>query len=543
MQLKTLQRFIAAAPILLSVTAIQVQAQTMDVSKSTYPQIHDVNTTVLQSGKGYELKQITYYSDDTDQQQSNTLFYIHSINGAINAAAEAGLPDSERDGIVADYSHKNCSKDDLDCLKKEISLIVVNKDVAEHLNDTPEQFSSFAQSLSVQPQIRERMLSMASGVKTDSLLPINNFYSCNSRSKEDFTLNKDFDQPYRESKSAVNGNASLNGEIDASFHVGAKAQVFYSVYSKLCIPHRVEVNKVVASANYKVNGNFDVHGSVAGNIKTWDWAIKDPVIGKGGFKIVSMPFLYDVRMPISAGVGDIHYQANGEVGLKKQLDIEGNFTYECTKNECKKVDSAYNDNGLVKLDDIKYQALASMSLTPHINMMIEADVFNGYVHAQAGVDASMPITVTGYAGNECGNGNGIGPDDTVAAGFVNVDLHVNAAAEGHAFHKEFLDKSWPLVNKNILFTDIVHPSSALSPIVRSTMTGQNVDLSVGLRSCVGKIPSSFQNYIVNWGDGSTQNINDMNGGTSLQHAYSEPGDYHVTVKHKTGPSTTVDVKA
>ncbi|RYV03483.1 hypothetical protein SOPP22_04245 [Shewanella sp. OPT22] len=543
MYLKTLKRALTVTPLLLSAIAIQAQAQTQvnDVNSNSYPKINDVQTTVLQAGTGYELKQVTYYSDDSSRQQNSTLFYIHSVQGAMNAVKEAGLSKEEEQGIIDDYSHKNCDKNDKQCLNREISLIVVDKGVADHLNDSPEQFNSYIQSTNLQPYVQQRLMSLGKNVSAQGIVPMSSFYSCNSRNQEDFTLKKDFDQPYRESKNAASGNANLNGEIDANFHVGTKAQIFYSVYSKLCIPHRVEVDKVVSTAKYSITGNFDIHGSVAGDIKTWDWDIKDPVIGNGGFKIANIPFIYDVRLPISAGVGDIHYQANGEVGLKKQLDIEGEYQYECTKHECKKIESTYNDNGLVKLDDIRYQALGSISLTPHINLMLMADVFNGYIHAQAGIDANMPVNVTGYVGNDCGNGNGLGADDAVYAGFVNVDLHVNAAAEGHTFNKNFIDKSWPLVNKNVLFRDIAHPSSALSPIIRSNVEGQSADLSVGLRSCVGQIPSSYQNYVVDWGDGQSQQIDGMNGGTSLQHSYTQTGDYKVTVKHKTGPSTTLDV--
>lgn len=496
----------------------------------------NIQTTILQSGQGYELKEMVYATPD-GQQQSSTLYFIHSIQGAKNAATEAGLPDSERDGAIIDFQHKNCNKDISHCDATSTSMVVIDKGIAEQLNDSDADFNRYIVSRGLR-QVQTHFMGLANpSMGMDEMDTLQPMYSCNHDTNGDHTIHKKLEFPLRDSHTVGSGSGSVTSQIDANFIVDANAKVYYQFGSKLCVPYKVKIKKMDAAAKYQITGNIDINGQVSGRIPTFEWHSYRGNIGTGLFMVGPIPVEYSIRLPISAGVGDIVYQANGDVGLKKQLQVDGYFEFECTSSSCKRISSFYDDHGLIQPDDIKYSLMAEISLEPHVNVMLDANIYNDLLWAQAGADAKLPLSIIGYYGNTCGNGNGIGQEETVAAGLINVDLNVNAYAHGNTFK----DQYWPIINKNLFFSDFVNPSTALSPLVRPSVQGQKVDLLVAVRSCVNRVPSSYQNYVIDWGDGSTETITHMNGSKDMLHQYSQKGNYIVKVKHESGPSTTVYV--
>ena len=496
-----------------------------------------VQTTVLQSGQGYELKELVY-TDADGQQKTSTLYFLHSAQGAKNAAAEAGLPDSEVDGVIKDFQQKSCSKKHQQCEDSSTYLVLIDKGIADNLNDSPANFDRYIASRGLASMQTQFMNLASTSTNRDMQDPTRLMYSCNGNTDGSHDFHKKLEFPMRDSHTGNAGQGSITSEIDANFKVDADAKVMYTYTSTLCVPHKLALKKIDASAQYQLTGNIDINGQVSGRIPTFDWSSYRGNLGNGFFMAGPFPIEYDLKLPVTAGMGDIIYQANGDVGLKKQLQVDGDFKFECTLDKCKRISSSYDDHGLIQPDDIKYSLMAEISMTPYISVEIDADIYKRLIWAQAGADAKLPISIIGYYGNTCGNGDGFGPEETVAAGLVNVDLNVNAYAHGN----KFKDKYWPIVNKNLFFTDLVRPSTALSPIVRPSVQGKNVDLLVALRSCVSQVPTSYQNYIVDWGDGSTEKLNQMNSSKDMLHRYNKAGDYTVNVKHRSGPDTTVHVK-
>ncbi|MBE8167764.1 MAG: hypothetical protein HAW66_05325, partial [Shewanella sp.] len=499
------------ALMMLSLTA---HAESEKLSQKQ-PNQTKVETVLLQSGTGYELKELTYLSSESLRQQSSILFFIHSAQGAKNASEEAGLAISERDNVVAEFNHSNCAKDDADCLNSSASLIVIDKGLSERLNDSASQFSNYISNRGLQSVQQQQIKQMSQGVSLSSLSDLNTFYPCNDVTVADKDIAKSLDFPFKDSRSSPAGSANINSEIDANFHVDADARIFYEFASKMCVPYRVTLKKVDTQAHYKITGDIDVTGGISGDINTIDWHSYTGNIGMGVFNIGPIPVEYSLHLPIEAGIGNIHYQASGELGLKKHLQVSGDFSFECTMSDCRQLSASYDDNGLFNPDNIKYQALASADFTPYIGITIDANLYGGLLWAKAGSRAELPIKVIGYVGNTCGNGNGLDQNDNVMAGLVNVDLNVNAYAKGNHFE----DQNWPIVNRNLFFADLIKPSSALSPLIRPNINGQNVNLSVGVRSCVSELPSFYQNYQVDWGDGQMDKISNMNGGENMSHHY------------------------
>ncbi len=437
---------------------------------------------------------------------------------------------------MKDFQHKSCGRANAKCKDSPAFLVLVDKGIAEHLNDSPADFNRYAAGRGL-TSMRNKFTTMA-GHSADEANPVSPMYLCDGDTNGSHDFHNTLEFPLRDSHSGSSGPGSVISDIDADFKVETDAEVFYSFGSTLCVPHKLALKKIDASAKYQIKGDIDVHGKVSGRIPTFDWHSYIGNLGSGIFMAGPFPVEYDLRLPVSAGVGDIIYQANGDVGLKKQLEVDGDFKFECTLDSCMRISSSYDDHGLIQPGDIKYTLMAEISIEPYVNVEIDADIYKRLIWAQAGASAKLPMSIIGYYGNTCGNGDGLGQEETVAAGLINVDLNVNAYAKGNRFS----DKYWPVVDKNLFFTDLVKPSTAMSPIVRPSVKGQQVDLLVALRSCVSQVPSSYQNYIINWGDGTSEDISQMNNSEDILHNYAEKGNYTVNVKHKSGPSTTVQVK-
>ena len=495
-----------------------------------------VQTTVLQSGQGYELKELLYTTPD-GQQKTSTLYFIHSAEGAKNAAVEAGLPEFERNGVIKDFQHKSCSKANTKCEDSSTFLVLVDQGIADHLNDSQADFNSYIASRGL-TTMQDQFMSMSAQSSDNNQDSMHAMYSCNGDTDGNKFLRKSTEFPMRDSHTSNAGPGSVTSNIDANFKVDADAKIYYTYSSTLCVPHKIKLKKVDASAKYQITGDIDINGQVSGVIPTFDWHSHIVKWDNRFFMIGPIPIEYDLSLPVSAGIGDITYKANGDVGLKKQLEIDGDFKFECTLDSCKRISSSYDDHGLIKPDDIKYSLMAQISVEPYIKVQMNADLFKKVLWAQVGASAQLPMTVIGYYGNTCGNGDGFGKEETVSAGLINVDLNVNAYAHGN----KFKDKNWPIINKNLFFTDLVRPSTAMSPIVRPSVQDHKVDLLVAVRNCVSQVPSSYQNYLIDWGDGSTEKLSNMNNSKDMLHNYAEKGDYTVKVKHQSGPSTTVHVK-
>ncbi|MGB0895023.1 MAG: PKD domain-containing protein [Parashewanella sp.] len=484
--------------------------------------LHQVQETTLISGKDYELKSINYSQNGV--QYSSTLYFIHSKEGVVNAINEAGLSVDEKTGLLADFA------------EGESQVVVLDKELSEQkFIDSPSLNDYLFRRGLLEVQRQEIASLKAAG--NQPLADENGVLMCKQRNKGDKGFGKKLDFPFYRSKTAGSAGANANYVIDAEFKADADARIYYEYDSRYCVPYKFLFKKLVAKADYQARGNIDFSGHISDNFDVFDWKSTRKEVAKGWFPVGPIPVKYDIELPIKAGIGQINFQAKGEVGLFKQLDIEGHFVFECTLSGCKQTGSNFIDKGAFKPSNVKYPNLATFNLEPYLNVTLENDIYNKLLWANVGTKETLPISVMGYFGNTCDNGDGIGGNETVNAGLLNVDITGKAFAEGNTFQAQ----NWPLLNENVYFMDLVQPSTALSPIVRPNISGKQVSLSVGVRSCVSMLPSRYQNYSVDWGDGSTDKISHMKGFKMLTHSYGNKGNYHIVVNHVSGPSTQLNI--
>jgi len=92
--------------------------------------------------------------------------------------------------------------------------------------------------------------------------------------------------------------------------------------------------------------------------------------------------------------------------------------------------------------------------------------------------------------------------------------------------------------------DLLNPSTAFSPEIRPTLNNplKQVTLLTSLRGCVDHVMTGYQDFTVNWDDGSaTQQIDDLTGTQSLTHTYASAGTYTIQVRHDNNAYTERDI--
>ncbi|MBE8166792.1 MAG: hypothetical protein HAW66_00280 [Shewanella sp.] len=512
-------------------------------------QVSNVQSTMLQSGKGYEVKEFTMNQGFQGDQQSTTLYFIYSAQGAKNAAAEAGLPLPERDDVIQDFANGGlngaCGSNNGNCVANggddSYKIIIIDKDLAQQDSFASEAAMNehLAQRGLLKTRQREISDLQSQGVNVAS----NNFQamSCFGTKHGQKSFQKTLNFPFSKTDSTGGNNASLSYSIDANAQVDGSAAVNYLYKSKFCVPYKIQISQIDAEAKFALTGNFSLQGQAQGELAPSIWQLYNGKISSGWFTIGPIPIQYDINLPVNAGMAKIVYKAKGDVSLKKDLNISGSYKYACHQSKCSKVSSSFSDNGTFSKDNLSYPVMASASMVPFVNLSVRGSLYKDLIWARAGTQENLPIGLNGYVGNECGNGNGLGDSDFVKSAIAHVKLQANAFAEGRFFN----DQNWSLLDKNIKFIDMLHPSTAMSPIIRSSVTGKDVNLNVSVRSCMSDVDSSFQNFTVQWGDGASDSIKELSGAKNIHHLFSSPGDYNIIVTHDNGAQTqsTISIAA
>ncbi|MCL1079148.1 hypothetical protein D5R81_13930 [Parashewanella spongiae] len=523
-----------------ALASLALISQASFATTQTSQQVSNVQSTMLQTGKGYEVKEFTMNQGFQGDQQSTTLYFIYSAQGAKNAAAEAGLPLNERDDVIQDFANGGlggCNAASDHCFTTgdddSYQIIIIDKDLAQQDNfkSTADMNSYLAQRGLLKARQQEIKALQSQGIKVDS----NNLQtiSCSSTNHGKKSFHKTLNFPFSKTDSTGGNNASLSYSVDANAQVDGSAAVNYLYKSKFCVPYKVQISQIDAEAKFALTGNISLQGVAKGELSPSSWNLYNGNISSGWFSVGPIPIQYDINLPVTAGISKVAFEARGDISLKKDLNITGNYKYACYQSKCSKVSSNFSDNGAFDKDNLSYPVLATAKVVPFVKLSVRGSLYNDLIWARAGTQEDVSIGLNGYAGNQCGNGNGIGNDDYVTSAIANVKLQARAFAEGRFFH----DQNWNLLDKNLKFLDLLNPSTALSPIVRANVQGQNVNLNVSIRSCMRDLDSSFQNFSVQWGDGASDNISNLSGARNIHHSFSSPGTYNITVTHDNGAQT------
>lgn len=518
---------------------------------SSYAQIQDEQ--IVQAGDGYSLKSITYIDPD-GLERTSELYFIHNVEGAVNAYLEADLPLEELIELQEEASPWtgggfsasvgfNTTADD------EQFGWIIDKTIVNLTSEADAQ--AYVDAMGLQDVVDEEELDPEGDFQTGSGFDQGFFFGglfkkCKGWKSKSKSFNTDVNERLDESKTFGNSTASLTFTGKTDIDADIKVDLGYEYKRNFfCLPYKIRYKDVRTRGSYDIDGNLGIKGELKYTIANKDWKVAEPKVVDTVFFIGPVPVRFLVRVPIHIGTGDIVMKAQGQVGLTKDLNINGTFDYYCSRSTCSNISSSQNNNFSDLLNNIGVSVSASATLKPYVHVAAKPTLYGEwFFYAQVGVKPSFPIEVYGYYGNLCGDGDNNGSSEWVNALLGTLDVEVGITGEAKLFTFYLLkNKYWKVYDDSLLMVDFLNPSTSFSPLIRPVVADNlQVTMPVSVRSCVSRFTSRYpEDYTINWGDGSTQTLNNITSTRSSSHIYSQPGTYLVTVSSEKGATTTTSL--
>lgn len=518
---------------------------------SSYAQIQDEQ--IVQAGDGYSLKSITYIDPD-GLERTSEMYFIHNVEGAVNAYLEADLPLEELIELQEEASPwigggfsasvgVNTTADD------EQFGWIIDKTIVNLTSEADAQ--AYVDAMGLQDVVDEEELDPEGDFQTGSGFDQGFFFGglfkkCKGWKSKSKSFNTDVNERLDESKTFGNSTASLTFTGKTDIDADIKVDLGYEYKRNFfCLPYKIRYKDVRTRGSYDIDGNLGIKGELKYTIANKDWKVAEPKVVDTVFFIGPVPVRFLVRVPIHIGTGDIVMKAQGQVGLTKDLNINGTFDYYCSRSTCSNISSSQNNNFSDLLNNIGVSVSASATLKPYVHVAAKPTLYGEwFFYAQVGVKPSFPIEVYGYYGNLCGDGDNNGSNEWVNALLGTLDVEVGITGEAKLFTFYLLkNKYWKVYDDSLLMVDFLNPSTSFSPLIRPIVADNlQVTMPVSVRSCVSRFTSRYpEDYTINWGDGSTQTLNNITSTRSSSHIYSQPGTYLVTVSSEKGATTTTSL--
>lgn len=526
---------------------------TLILSCAAHADITPVADSVVMSGDGYQLKTISYV-DEKGKSRTVEQYYINNVSGAMNAYLSAGLPYDEVLAIqqeVDDWGGAWGSSG------STASARMASTDTSQFTWVIDRRGANITNDIEAQQYIND--FELQSVVAEEATVPSIDASAANSSARLSFKLcagwrsgdkhyNRTIDKNFAHDKTFGSGAATLNFRGNLDLDAAVKLDVFYEYYRNFaCIPYKFRFKRLDAIANYEALGNFSLTGKVDKSFGNYDWKIAEPKVMDIWFAIGPVPVRVAMDLPIEVGTGNINVKVVGEVATYKAIHFKGDFVYTCNSSSCNKVSANHQNLNSSLQSTIGASLSATVSLQPYVHVAAKPYLYGEwFFYAQLGVKPSFPIELFGYYGNLCEDGDNNGTNETVAAALATLAFEVGITGESKIFGQYILRPQYgKLWYKDLLLVDFLNPgSSAFTPLLRPVVvTNQlNVSLPVTTRSCVRDYTNRFpRNYSVNWGDGSTSQLNGVASTQQLTHSYAQPGTYPITVSYKNGVNTIVNV--
>lgn len=519
--------------------------------------ITPINTdTIIASGQGYQLKEITYLSEDGNQRTVE-LYHINNVDGAMNAYLNAGLPydelvaiQDEVDSWGGAWGSANATLPSARTASAADHQFVwvIDKRGASITTDAEAQ--AYINEFDLQSVVDQEMLVPDGDIKSSSSLrAAARLFGCRGWRQKSKHFNQNVDEEFSHSKTLGSGVATLTFEGNLDVDATIDMNLAYDYYRNFaCIPYKFRFRQLDTTANYEAYGEFSLTGTLQKKLAGKDWKIAEPHIMDVWFAIGPVPVRVAMDLPITVGTGEISLTASGELGAYKPVHFKGDFQYRCDTSSCVKVRSNHQNLDRSFLSSIGAAASANATAKPYVHVAAKPYLYGTwFFYAQLGIKPSFPLELYGYYGNLCDDGNNDGQNELVSAALGTVAFEAGVTGEAKIFGQHILSpRYWQIWYKDLTMVDFLSPaSSAFSAVLRPAVSADKwtVALPVSVRSCVASYVSRFpRDYTVVWGDGgATSQVNDLSSAKQLTHTYALAGTYPITVRYKNQILTTVNV--
>ncbi|RAJ93611.1 hypothetical protein [Aliidiomarina maris] len=340
-----------------------------------------------------------------------------------------------------------------------------------------------------------------------------------------------------------NQHVNVNLDVSGGGQSNASLDVHYRYKRRFRIPYKVRVDYTEAKLSYDFNGDIRLTGNASRSIKGLEKQLHRQVVYERVFMVGLIPVLVDAVTYVKVGTGDLNLSAGGTIGLERPLFVNGAFHYLCSDSNCTNLSQSHNNiSDTIRARNLSGSVLATASINPYLNVAIRGRLYRN-IAAEVGLQPSIAVNLSGYSGNQCGDGNGNGSNELVNSAILRGDFLAGVTWFGRAFSATTPRNYRTIHSTPLIYADFLNPSTSLSPIVRSNVNGGNVALAVELRPCARTaLHRNHQNFSVTWSDGQLPStISRLSGTHHINRTFNRVGQYSVTVRHENGSATTHNI--
>jgi hypothetical protein len=490
--------------------------------------------------QGYEVREIEYVSVD-GRTIKKKLFFIDSALGAQNAYNNASLSYEAYQETVDDYnsplsfSQRNSTPLNSVSYADDLSsgMLTIIDAEADAISSQSQADAYIAKwDLDINDDLDNNSITSEYG----SSCPRK--YRCRTKQYQK-SINKDIDKNFELYKGTY---GSVGMDIEGSVKADSTAKVDYRYKKKWGIKYKVRVDFLDAKLNYRFEGTLGLYGKADRTLKGKEFELFQAKVYDSYFMVGFIPVQVDVKTYVRAGTGDLKLSAQGEIGMIKPFLSEGTFSYVCDKKKCIKQSESFNNaDQTLNSNNLAYQITAKAEIEPYINAAVRGRLYWGSVYAEVGLQPSLPLKLFGYVGNKCGDGNGDFENERVTAGLLSADIRA-----GVTWKTKFLqyksDRNYKqFYRSNLGYKDLLNPSTALSPLIKTTISGNTVTLQTSLRNCIAnELDSKHQDFTIYWGNEGTKSISDISNTNTSTKTLSQ-GYHNIKVRHKSGAYTQKEI--
>lgn len=282
---------------------------------------------------------------------------------------------------------------------------------------------------------------------------------------------------------------SFDGEVTIDLPVSATvdASVEYKVKKWACVPYKFRLIEAV------IDGNANLDGSISATAELdytheWKWKHNLYTIKLGGFTVSlgPIPVYLSFKLPIDVGI-DTKVQVGGNAELEANLTANANFNVTCTSSDCTGTRNFTHD---FDVPNPTYEFTVDATAKVWAKAAVKMEVYDDSLgKAEVSATAYVKGNLYGYAGNQCGDADGNGTNESFADLLFSLDAgyEIKAGLGGLLLP----DKEWKLLydSFHLGFWDLYTHSSGhnlLDPIVTGPSqadAGESVSYTVKTRPC------------------------------------------------------------
>ena len=319
-----------------------------------------------------------------------------------------------------------------------------------------------------------------------------------------FTKSMSVDRTYSYHKGDETGSFTGSFDVNARIQGSASASIQYHAETSVfagCNAVWIDFKKAIVqgTADLTASGKVDAQFQ-----KEWHYSkmIAQPTVLDQWFTIGVVPVHLRLMVPVEAG---LDAKAKATLHANAKVVGHGSFNMTCTSSSCSGSKTA--TIGIDSNDPPSFEATARVNVTPWAQGSLKAVLFDETIggYGQVGVRASLPVDLWAYAGNQCGDADGVQGPEFVTGATLDMAVKVDVVAKAGAFGATAGPWTWNVANQHLYFHSF-GDGTVLDPIVTSELTSNLLETKMHGRMRPCWPYTDAVTYRVTWSDGAVSTV-------------------------------------